>query len=301
MMTVSSGVIALELVLVVLFGILPIIAAIYLLAKHTVKGSSFWAGLLAYFISIIIVAIASTPITIIMQKSSSDPSAIAQNKTYIVIVAIITAVILGFTELLCCAKIVNTKNFKNAISFGLGFSFLIALTAGFSNFSSYLSSCKINNGTFIKQYEPLINQGVFTTDIVMNMQKQFTDITFFDLITSLFTTIFSMVIIIAICLLISYELTKKRGFITFLCSTIIYGIMSSLTLFISNNYMSIGIYFIVAIISIFIIKHIKTVFIETNKNDVNNDSFIDTINTVKESENESPESNSTINSTIDNK
>lgn len=197
---ITQGVIAAALVGIVLTGLIPAIGGIVLMAMHKIKASSFWAGVLAYIIGIIVAGI------IIFIVGLSVPDMIINKPVmYGVITAIIQAVMLSLSMSVCIKSCMKTRTFNAALSCGLGFgvSYAVTLAIGFASMYSVFVS--INSGAYDKQVVDTLKMLGNTDKATENMLKaqfaeqkaMFTGYTTAQLIQEMLTALFLAAALIA--------------------------------------------------------------------------------------------------------
>lgn len=185
---ITQGVITAALIGVVITGLIPIIGGLVLMAMGKVKASSFWAGVLTYIISIIIVTIASLIVGIVI--GIINP-ALAQNTVLLGIVgAVLNCVIFAPAMGVCVKSCMKTRTFNAALSCGLGFGASYSVTTAISLLSTYITFASINSGEFDRQYAELIKMGVFDKETFNMLKATFTEYTVAQIVQMIITAIF---------------------------------------------------------------------------------------------------------------
>lgn len=188
---ISKSVIMAVLAGIAVTGLIPVIAGLVLLAMHKIKASSFWAGVLAYVIAMIVYTIVGGITSGIMMAASGNMSDVmsAASEPPIGLTVLLTVIMSAAFMLsmgICigsCMK--KTRTFKGAVSCGLGFgvSYLITTAIGFV--SSYTTFVSINSGDFDRQYIQLVEMGMFDKETVNAMKEVYTSMTVADTLVSI--------------------------------------------------------------------------------------------------------------------
>lgn len=143
---ITQGVIAMSLIGVVITGLIPIIGGLALMAVRRIKASSFWAGVLAYIIAMIVTEV----FAFIMVISATD--LVMNNQTaYGIITSIVMGAVLALSMGICVKSCMKTRTFNAALSCGLGFGAAYAVTYAIGCVSMYVNFVSINSGAFDKQ------------------------------------------------------------------------------------------------------------------------------------------------------
>lgn len=281
---VTRGVMAMELVLVVLFAIIPIIASIYMLAKKTIKGSCFFCGVIGYVCAFIAIGIVGGIFTVAnMSKFQSDPLGFAQSNSYLLPIGIITVILIQLSILFSAGKVIkNRRNFNEAVSFGLGYSVVNLVVVGFSGLTNYTTSASINSGAFDLKYRQLIDMGAMTKEQLIQTKAVYTDINILDLLVSIPDTILSAFVMLTIAIAIVYGLKVKKGFLIFLITSLINIVIVVVALLLDKNvFVSLAIDAVLAVIAFFFIKKVKDKMVDEPDSILTKDSFIDSVNAVQ--------------------
>lgn len=211
---VSQSAIYSVLIGVVLTGVIPLIAGIVLLATKKIKGTSFWAGVLTFVITIIVTAIAVSIISLFTVSPAEGPTLVPKMPLWqTILISVISAVIMGFAMLIlikCCMK---ARTFKAAVSAGLGFgiSQLIAMAVSFA--SMYMIFSQVNSGAFDQQYAMLVNTGYISKEMVAELKAIYTSYTVIDVLAQIIATIGNVLIMLAAAIIIMLFVTRKKAII----------------------------------------------------------------------------------------
>ncbi len=206
---ISQGVIYSALIGVVLAGIIPLIAGIVLLATKKIKGSSFWAGVLAFIISTIVSALASLPV--ILSTTSTDTITTETPLWQTIAASIISAVVLGFAMLILIKNCMKTRTFKAAVSAGLGFGIPQIITIGFGLVGMYITFAQINSGAFDQMYAMYVDTGLYTKEMVAEMKSVYTDMTVTDMIAQIVASYGNVLIMASAAIFIMIAVTQKKA------------------------------------------------------------------------------------------
>lgn len=166
---VSQGVLMTLLGLTVVFDIVPLIAAIVLLATKKLKGSAFWSGVgIAVIASIIgsvvsLIAAGISGITI----TTDGPVWILALQQGVIAAADVLLILLFFK-----AVLKKSVNFKGAVSLAAGYGAVNLLTYAISMISYYSTAAMINNGQFDAIYSASIQMGAISKETVIELKNQ---------------------------------------------------------------------------------------------------------------------------------
>lgn len=213
---IAQNVIMSVLIGIVITGVIPFIGGIILLVTGKIKGTSFWAGVLAYIISMIgitiVAAVMAVPLLDMMQNKPLMFAAIQ---------AVLTGVCMAISLGVCEGACMKNLTFNGALSCGLGFGIGYAVTAAIGFISMYVYFVMINNGQFDQTYSNLISQGLFTKEQVHEMKSQFTEFTFSDVIVQIVGSIALSAVLVACAVFIMRGKCTKNLIVGILASAII--------------------------------------------------------------------------------
>lgn len=214
---ITQGVITAVLIGIVITGVVPAIIGIALLAMHKIKASSFWAGVLAYIIAMVVITI----ITLISAVAAADT--VQNNPTlYGLIVNLISAVCFGLSMSVCiiaCMK--KTRTFIGALSCGLGFGIGYLLTTAFSLITMYINFVNVNSGAFDQQMAQVVKMGMYTKEDVVMIKEQFTSITTTDMISQTVSSAAFAVILTAAAVFVMRGVCAKSSLIGMAASVLV--------------------------------------------------------------------------------
>lgn len=232
---ISQSVIYSVLIGIVLTGVVPLIGGIALLAMKKIKGSSFWAGVLAFLIAAIVSGIGTIIVTIPTTMSAESASLTAEPPMWqLIAVSLITAVVLGFAMLILIRNCMKTRTFKAAVSAGLGFAIPQLLTIAFSLVSMYLTFSQINSGAFDQLYAMSVDMGVITKEMVAEMKAVYLEFSAMDAIAQILGSFGTALLYVAAAIVIMLFVTKKKAMLGTLISIGGIGVTSIVTSLITN-------------------------------------------------------------------
>jgi len=280
---ISQSVIYSVLIGIVITGIVPLIGGIALLAMGKIKGSSFWAGVLAFMIAAIVSGIGTVIVTIPTAMTEMDSASLtAQPPAWqLIAVSLITAVVLGFAMLILIRNCMKTRTFKAAASAGLGFAIPQLLTIAFSLVSMYLTFSQINSGAFDQIYAMSVDMGVITKEMVAEMKAVYIEFTAMDAIAQILGAIGTALLYVAAAIVIMLFVIKKQAMIGTLISIGGIGVTSIVTSLITNALVT-GIIALAIGAAAFIFAYRMKDDIVPPQPAAANDSFMQSVASVKE-------------------
>ncbi len=217
---ISQSVITAVLIGMAINGLIPIIGGIILLAAGKIKGSGFWAGVLAYIIGFLISSLAAAFSTLpFSERIAKDPEFI---NTLSILVNVVMFVILILAMTICirsCMK--RTRTFKGGISCGLGFGMAYSITSAIGCISSYSVFSMINSGEFDRQYKAGIEQGFITKEQFAEAKAAFTQLTVPDIIMQITAALGIGLVLTASGAFIMKAVCAKNTFLGFMISAIV--------------------------------------------------------------------------------
>lgn len=209
---VSQNVIYSVLIGIVLTGVVPLIGGIALLAMGKIKGSSFWAGVLAFVIASIASGIVAGIFSFSSVLSIGGEEIIPTLPLWqTILIAVLSAVILGFAMLILINSCMKTRTFKAAVSAGLGFGIPQLLTIAFGFISMYLTFSQINSGAFDQSYAMLVDMGGMSKEMVAEMKAMYTDLTVNDIIAQILAAFGNVLLMAAAAIVIMLFVTKNKA------------------------------------------------------------------------------------------
>lgn len=216
---ISQNVITAVLIGIVINGLIPVIGGTVLLIMGKIKGSSFWAGVLAYIIGLLVSSLAAAFSTLpFAGRIAEDPGFMG---TLSIIVNIAMFVIFILAMVICirsCMK--RTRSFKGGISCGLGFGAAYSVTSAIGFISSYFTFSMINSGEFDRQYLAIIEQGLMTKEQFAEAKSVFTSMTVQDMIMQIAAALGIGLMLTASGIFIMNAVCAKNTFPGFIISAI---------------------------------------------------------------------------------
>lgn len=238
---ISREVITAALIGLVVTGLIPVAAALVLLAMHKIKASSFWAGVLAFVIAIVAFSIISGIISAAvmvssMQNGAADlmTAAMNENSTMTAVLQIFMGVAIVLAMAICVGKCMKTRTFNAALSCGLGFGISYLVTAAMSFFSSYSTFGMINNGSFDRNYTDMVSNGFITKEAVNAMKETFTAMTVGDILFSIILSIAVALLMTAAAVFIMRGVCAKKAFAGIGISLVLFAAQFGVMGFVSN-------------------------------------------------------------------
>ncbi len=281
---ISQSVIYSVLIGIAITGVVPIIGGIALLAMGKIKGSSFWAGVLAFIIAAIITGIGTIIVTIPTSMASMDSASLTAEPPawQLIAVSIISAIVIGFSMLILIKNCMKTRTFKAAVSAGLGYGIPQLITIAFSLVSMYLTFSQINSGAFDQIYAMSVDMGVITKEMVAEMKAMYTEFTVNDAIAQILEAIGTALLMVAAAVVIMLYVTKKKAMIGTLISIGGIGVTSIITSVITNTLVA-GVIAVAIGAAAFIFAYrMKDSIVPPEKATAANDSFMQSVANAKE-------------------
>ncbi len=233
---ISQGVIYAVLIGIVLTGVIPLIGGIALLAMGKIKGTSFWAGVLAYLIAAIVTGIGTFIVAMPTAMTSMDSASLTVETPVwqLIAVSLISAVAIGFAMLILIKNCMKTRTFKAAVSAGLGFGIPQLLTIAFTLISMYLGFAQINSGAFDQMYAIYVDMGAMTKEMVAEMKAMYTEFSVNDAIAQILGAFGTALLMVSAAIVIMLYVIKKKAMIGTLIAIGGIGVTSIITSVITN-------------------------------------------------------------------
>ena len=281
---ISQSVIYSVLIGIALTGIVPLIGGIALLAMGKIKGSSFWAGVLAFIIAAIITAIGTIVVTIPTSMSEMDTASLTAEPPVwqLIAVALISAVVIGFSMLILIKNCMKTRTFKAAVSAGLGYGIPQLLTIAFSLVSMYLTFSQINSGAFDQIYAMSVEMGVITKEMVAEMKAIYIEFTVNDAIAQILAAFSNALLMVAAAIVIMLFVIKKKAILGALISIAGIGITSIVTSLIENMLVASIIALAIGAAAFIFAYRMKDDIVPPTQQTAANDSFMQSVANAKE-------------------
>lgn len=281
---ISQAVIYSVLIGIVLTGVVPLIGGIALLAMGKIKGSSFWAGVLAFIIAMIISGIGTIIVSMPTAMTSMDSVSLNTEPPVwqLIAVALISAVVIGFTMLILIRNCMKTRTFKAAVSAGLGFGIPQLLTIAFSLISMYLTFSQINSGAFDQLYAMSVDMGVLTKEMVAEMKAIYIEFTVNDAITQVLAAFGNTLLMVAAAIVIMVFVTKKKAMLGTLIAIGGIGATSVITSVITNALVAGVIALAIGVAAFIFAYRMKDSITAPEKATAANDTFMQSVASAKE-------------------
>lgn len=283
---ISQAVIYSVLIGIVLTGVIPLIGGIALLAMGKIKGSSFWAGVLAFLIAAIVSGIGTIIVSMPTAMSSAASGTVSLTVEtpdwQTIAISIISAVVIGFTMLILIRNCMKTRTFKAAVSAGLGFGIPQLLTIAFSLISMYLTFSQINSGAFDQLYAMSVDMGVLTKELVAEMKAMYTEFTVNDAITQVLAAFGNTLLMVAAAIVIMVFVTKKKAMLGTLIAIGGIGATSVITSVITNALVAGVIALAIGAAAFIFTFRMKDSITAPEKATVANDTFMQSVASAKE-------------------
>lgn len=280
---ISQSVIYAVLIGIVLTGVIPLIGGIALLAMGKIKGSSFWAGVLAFLIAAIVSGIGTIIVTIPTAMTAESASLTAEPPMWqLIAVSIISAVVIGFAMLILIRNCMKTRTFKAAVSAGLGFAVPQLLTIAFSLVSMYLTFSQINSGAFDQLYAMSVDMGVITKEMVAEMKAVYLEFSAMDAIAQILGSFGTALLYVAAAVVIMLFVIKKQAMIGTLISIGGIGVASIITSVITNALVAGVIALAIGAAAFIFAYRMKGDIVPPEKATAANDSFMQSVANAKE-------------------
>ncbi|MBQ8175951.1 MAG: hypothetical protein IJ035_02825 [Oscillospiraceae bacterium] len=281
---ISQGVIYSVLIGIVLTGVVPLIGGIALLAMGKIKGSSFWAGVLAFIIAALVSGIGTIIVAMPTAMTEMDSASLtAETPVWqLIAVSLISAVALGFAMLILIKNCMKTRTFKAAVSAGLGFAIPQLLSIAFSLVSMYLTFSQINSGAFDQIYAMSVDMGVITKEMVAEMKAMYTEFTVNDAIAQVLAAIGTALLMVAAAVVIMLFVIKKQAMIGTLIAIGGIGVTSIATSVITNTLVAGVIAAAIGAAAFICAYRTKDSIVPPEKPAYANDSFMQSVASAKE-------------------
>ncbi|MDE5741041.1 MAG: hypothetical protein K2H90_01165 [Oscillospiraceae bacterium] len=223
---ITQSVIATTLIGIVITGLIPIIGGIALMAMGKIKASSFWAGVLAYIIAILVTGIAAVILGLAAPDMVMEGSA-----AYGIISSLINGVVFALAMGVCVKSCMKTRTFNAALSCGLGFAVSYAVTLAISFVSVYITFGNINSGAFDVQYAQFVKMGVFDKETVNMLKAAYTEMTVITIVQQILIGVFFAAAMAAAAVFIMRFVCTGKAFLG-ICAAmgtfVLYGIGSAI-------------------------------------------------------------------------
>ena len=276
---ITQNVIMTVLIGTVITGVIPCIGGIILLAAGKIRGTSFWAGVLTYIISMIASTIIVAVMTLFMMDMvQNNPVMFGAIGTVVIFMCMIIA--MGICEGSC----MKNRTFNGALSCGLGFGIGYTVTAAISFISAYVTFGMINSGEFDRKYADYIELGYISKEDLNEMKSQFTAFTVTEGISQTIQSVAFAMVLIACAVFIMRGKCTKNLFIGIFASVML-SAADMLSTLIPNTAAAMIIPAAIAIAAFIFAFRMKDKIVEEKAPAVP-DSFLESIERVQNDENQ---------------
>lgn len=266
---VSGTIISMLMALGCIFGVGSLIAAIVLLAAKTVKGTTFWAGLL----TIIIAAVVTAIITVILTMSGVLPQDYADSKLWTSIISGTTMVIYVLSMFIAENSVIKNKSCKGAISFASGLNVFSLFSIGISMFSLYSVAVNTNSG----MYAELVKQKLLTEEAAATVINTVTSLTVVSTLMMVVSAVAQILVIYAIAILLMRGITNKKVAPDLLISLAVGIVAMLIPCLIDNEIVGNVISFVISLAALMYAVKVRADIIEPKPITLEEDSFAQTV------------------------
>lgn len=238
---ISRNVITAALIGMAVTGLIPVIGGLVLLAVHKIKASSFWAGVLAYVIALVVYSILTGIISAAVMLSSAGGnvsgmmnSLTNQNSSLAVIISICLGVAFALAMSICIGGCMKTRTFNAALSCGLGFGISYLVMTALNFFSAYSVFGQINSGAFDKLYAPMVSQGIMDKETVNQLKETYVSQTAGELLISVVSAIAVALLMAAAAVIIMRGVCAKKAFAGIGAALVLFAAQFGITGLIAN-------------------------------------------------------------------
>lgn len=269
---ITQGVLTTMLAIAAAFTIIPIIAAIVLLAMKKLKGSAFWSGLGIAVISNILVSV----VQVLMMSAGYTTTTITETLPMMIMQLIAAVSNAGFLLLFFGAVLKGSRNMRGAISAASGYTLVTLLGLGISCFSLYSSAAMINSGMFDPTYSQMIQMGAADKETVTLLKQQVLDTTIPSLLIYIPNVIAIFLAVTAAAMFIIKGVRTKHVpsvIIAFALHIVFIGTTAA----ISNTYIAVAVATVLAIAEFAWAMTIRSALAEEKPAAPEEDSFLQTV------------------------
>ncbi|MCL2053302.1 MAG: YhfC family glutamic-type intramembrane protease [Oscillospiraceae bacterium] len=174
-------------------GVIPAITGIVLLASRKLKGSAFWYGILS--------ALAATIIVLIPALATQGGNPAQEGSAFVALQLLNAAVSAAALALGVMVILKKSRDFKGAVSCGIGYGMFYSISIGLQNISLYVTAAMINSGTFESMYAPAIESRRITREQVIEIKRQIIEFTALDSAAYIISALAGFMLYTALCLI----------------------------------------------------------------------------------------------------
>ena len=230
METINISVMIACLICVIITTLVPLIVSIIMLVRKKWNVKPFFIGVLAFFISQIVLRI---PLLNILSNVSKEFTTFYSSILGTILIGGLSAGLFEETARLIGAKIVSKKDtltFKDSLSFGFGHALCeVVLLVGLTQFSNLIVYFMINAGNF---HDIMISSGIKESQYAQYLQ-QYTSVQAVDYVYSLIERFSSIMFHVMNTILVFYGVKSKKYWF-YLLAILLHTIFNSIAVLIGS-------------------------------------------------------------------
>lgn len=230
METINISVMIACLICVIITTLVPLIVSIIMLVRKKWNVKSFFIGVLAFFISQIVLRI---PLLNILSNVSKEFTTFYSSILGTILIGGLSAGLFEETARLIGAKIVSKKDtltFKDSLSFGFGHALCeVVLLVGLTQFSNLIVYFMINADNF---HDIMISSGIKESQYAQYLQ-QYTSVQAIDYVYSLIERCSSIIFHVMNTILVFYGVKSKKYWF-YLLAILLHTIFNSIAVLIGS-------------------------------------------------------------------
>lgn len=230
METINISVMIACLICVIITTLVPLIVSIIMLVRKKWNVKPFFIGVLAFFISQIVLRI---PLLNILSNVSKEFTTFYSSILGTILIGGLSAGLFEETARLIGAKIVSKKDsltFKDSLSFGFGHALCeVVLLVGLTQFSNLIVYFMINAGNF---HDIMISSGIKESQYAQYLQ-QYTSVQAVDYVYSLIERCSSVMFHVMNTILVFYGVKSKKYWF-YLLAILLHTIFNSIAVLIGS-------------------------------------------------------------------
>lgn len=230
METINISVMIACLICVIITTLVPLIVSIIMLVRKKWNVKPFFIGVLAFFISQIVLRI---PLLNILSNVSKEFTTFYSSILGTILIGGLSAGLFEETARLIGAKIVSKKDaltFKDSLSFGFGHALCeVVLLVGLTQFSNLIVYFMINAGNF---HDIMISNGIKESQYAQYLQ-QYTSVQAIDYVYSLIERCSSVMFHVMNTILVFYGVKSKKYWF-YLLAILLHTIFNSIAVLIGS-------------------------------------------------------------------
>lgn len=230
METINISVMIACLICVIITTLVPLIVSIIMLVRKKWNVKPFFIGVLAFFISQIVLRI---PLLNILSNVSKEFTTFYSSILGTILIGGLSAGLFEETARLIGAKIVSKKDaltFKDSLSFGFGHALCeVVLLVGLTQFSNLIVYFMINAGNF---HDIMISSGIKESQYAQYLQ-QYTSVQAIDYVYSLIERCSSVMFHVMNTILVFYGVKSKKYWF-YLLAILLHTIFNSIAVLIGS-------------------------------------------------------------------